>query len=154
VADKNNKARGHVKGQPRRFVVGHGTRKSPVEYLVDEGTDCWVWQMHKNNKGYGVLKREGKRRYAHIVNYEKINGPVPEGLELDHICRNRACVNPSHLEAVTHQINQRRAAKLTVDQVKEIKDLNSKGIGYRRLAKMFNVHRSTICHLVTERIWK
>lgn len=69
---------------------------------------CWVWTGQLNNMGYG---KHGLR-YAHILAYTLTFGPVPEGLELDHTCRNRACINPYHLEPVTHLENCRRAKGL------------------------------------------
>jgi hypothetical protein len=94
-------------GDPHAYVYQHHTRLSPVEYLEDPATGCWVWQLSLTTGGYGQiripeLKRQGP---AHRVYYERLVGPIPEGLELDHLCRNRACVNPSHLEPVTHQVN-------------------------------------------------
>lgn len=81
-------------------------------YRVDARTGCWVWRGNLNEDGYGRLwqRVDGKRklRYAHIVSYEFHVGPVPEGLELDHTCRNHACINPAHLEPVTHAENIRR----------------------------------------------
>lgn len=69
---------------------------------------CWVWARTLNNKGYGVFGANGSTTYAHRWAYEQFVGPIPDGLELDHLCRNRACANPAHLEAVTHQVNQSR----------------------------------------------
>lgn len=63
---------------------------------------CWLWQASKNgSSGYGLFKIKGKYKQAHRVAYELTKGPIPEGLVLDHLCRNRLCVNPDHLEPVT-----------------------------------------------------
>lgn len=82
--------------------------KSDVQYIEDE-QGCWMWQRTTAG-GYGQLMIDGVKRPAHVVFWERENGPVPEGLELDHLCRRPLCVRPSHCEAVTHAENQRRRA--------------------------------------------
>lgn len=69
---------------------------------------CWLWTGTVSRKGYGHHGWEGATRITHRIAYQLVVGPIPEGLELDHLCRNRACCNPDHLEAVTHAINALR----------------------------------------------
>lgn len=71
---------------------------------------CWLWLGGLNANGYGVAPwRRGRgSTLAHVATYSKTIGPVPDGLEIDHLCRVRCCVNPDHLEAVTHKINSQR----------------------------------------------
>lgn len=76
----------------------------PIGYIVCE-SGCWEWVGGKSGTGYGCWKVNGKTRRAYRVMYERAKGPVPEGKELDHLCRNRLCVNPDHLEPVTRREN-------------------------------------------------
>lgn len=76
------------------------------------GTPCLVWTRAKS-KGYGHFGKDGRDYYAHRVMYEHKHGQVPEGKELDHLCRVRACVNPEHLEPVTRAVNTMRGARRT-----------------------------------------
>lgn len=68
---------------------------------VETETGCWEWVRSRDTAGYGHLRVEGRLRKAHRVSYELLVGPIPEGLQLDHLCRNRACCNPDHLRPVT-----------------------------------------------------
>lgn len=70
--------------------------------------DCWVFTGCRHTAGYGVIGRGGKRggmAYAHRVTYEFFIADIPEELQIDHLCRNRACCNPWHLEPVTRRVN-------------------------------------------------
>ncbi len=81
---------------------------------VDKREDgCWVWIAGTFPTGYGRFFVGGVRRRAHRIAYEALVGPVPDGLELDHLCRVRNCVNPAHLEPVTHAENMRRGCQAT-----------------------------------------
>lgn len=77
--------------------------------VLKPDTSCWVWTGTTNGRGYGRVWSVGKQKKAHRVFYELLVGDIPEDLELDHLCFNKLCVNPAHLEPVTHQENLRRA---------------------------------------------
>lgn len=66
---------------------------------------CWIWTRPVSKRGYALISADGRTQAAHRWAYEHWVGPIGEGLELDHLCRVRACVNPSHMEPVTHREN-------------------------------------------------
>lgn len=80
-------------------------------------TACLMWTAYVHPSGYGRLHWQGTLRYAHRVAYEVLVGPIPEGLVLDHLCRNRACVNVTHLEVVTNRVNILRGETLMAANV-------------------------------------
>jgi hypothetical protein len=69
---------------------------------------CWNWRLHRDKAGYGRVWADGKMRKAHRVVYELFSPKIPDGLVIDHLCRNPRCVNPDHLEPVTSGENTRR----------------------------------------------
>lgn len=75
----------------------------------DPETGCWQWQGSINDGGYGYFRKGPRgavqRFTAHRAIYELVVGPIPPGMDLDHLCRLRSCVNPEHLEPVTRQVN-------------------------------------------------
>jgi len=83
-------------------------RKTALERFASRVTrtesGCWVWGGALSS-GYGKLRVNGKAMYAHRFAYEEFRHPIPDGLELDHLCRNTQCVNPFHTQPVTHTIN-------------------------------------------------
>jgi hypothetical protein len=76
-----------------------------------EGIPCWESDGAHTSGGYSTYARDGKVRYAHRDVYTELRSEIPAGLELDHLCRNRGCFNPWHLEPVTHAENMRRAGQ-------------------------------------------
>lgn len=69
-------------------------------------SDCWPWMASKNATGYGKFWWGGRKGYAHRAAYTFANGPIPDGLQVDHLCYRHDCCNPNHLRAVTHKQNQ------------------------------------------------
>ena len=85
------------------------SKRDPLDRLldrrrVDAANGCWVFTGALRN-GYGAICVEGSTLYTHRYAYERLTGPIPDGLVLDHLCRNRACFNPDHLEPVTQREN-------------------------------------------------
>lgn len=74
---------------------------------VDKTGDCWLWTAFRR-RGYGRFTVNGRMVNAHRYSFELAGGTVPDGLVLDHLCRNRSCVNPAHLEPVTSRVNTLR----------------------------------------------
>jgi hypothetical protein len=80
-----------------------------LEEQIERRTDgCWIWLGSNNGQGYGTISIGGKRKMAHRAVYEDRVGEIPEGLHLDHLCRNPPCVNPDHLEPVSSWENVKR----------------------------------------------
>lgn len=75
------------------------------EKVTKHQEGCWEWTGAINGHGYGHIKIEGRMVPAHRVAYEFLVNPIPEGLDLDHLCRTRHCVRPTHLEPVTRRTN-------------------------------------------------
>jgi hypothetical protein len=81
----------------------------PKVAVGNDPDDCWIWLASTNPEGYGVFWTGKRQIGAHRFAYEWLVGRIPEGLELDHLCRLTLCVNPRHLDPVTSQINVHRS---------------------------------------------
>jgi hypothetical protein len=72
---------------------------------INASGDCHIWTGARSDVGYGQIRIKGKLYYAHRLAYELERGPIPDGMVIDHMCHNRACVNPEHIQAVSHKQN-------------------------------------------------
>lgn len=159
---ENDKSRGWVRSEPRRYARNHHLRKAPTQYIVEDrgyDTPCWIWQWGKNSHGYGRMWVGSEQRLclSHRVYYERYKGPIPDGLDLDHRCRVRACVNPDHMEPTTRAENIRRGAgtKLSAAQVEEIKRLDATtDLLQREIAERYGVDEATVGSILLGYTWR
>ena len=79
-----------------------------LEERVIDDNGCWLWFRALNDDGYGRVYHEGRRWRCHRLAWIYLRGPIPDGMEMDHLCRVRNCFNPDHLEVVTRAENNRR----------------------------------------------
>lgn len=99
----NSLAGRHIEGIIEKLL----DRIVPVLVVAPLG-ECWVWVGRMNRNGYGRMYHAGAEMMSHRLCYEAAVGPIPDGQLLDHICRTRCCINPAHLEPVTHSVNTLR----------------------------------------------
>lgn len=128
---------------------------------------CWEWQSTRNRSGYGKFWLHGRTTAAHRVSYRISNGPIPTDHQVRHTCDNPPCVNPRHLLTGTGKQNARDAldrdryrrgtensrAKLTEDQVREIKNCWKAGETQVSMARRFGVSRAAIQWILNGRNW-
>lgn len=135
-------------------VLGDG----PIFEIIDMGykTPCWIWLRSRNYKGYGRAMFRGVYKGVHIHMYEMANGLVPNGMQVDHLCRQPSCARPDHLEAVTGTENVRRGrgCVLSPATVLEMKRLRANGMLLRDVAERFNVGLSTVSAACTGQNWR
>lgn len=157
-APQTIKRLGLAKGEPYRFLAGHQWRRPNVPDYVEEdrgfGTPCWIWQRAFDGTGYGRACHDGRMFQAHRFIYERLVGPIPEGMQLDHLCRVRSCVNPSHLEPVTNATNTRRGerTKLSREDVALIHELGKSESTYAIAAKL-NISPSHVWRILNGQKW-
>jgi len=111
---------------------------------VEKGPGCWEWTASKI-KGHGRIGHERGTLYAHRISYELHNGPITDGMVIDHICRNRGCVNPAHLREVTNRENCQNRAGANPNSKSGIR-----GVYWRKDCKKWQVtiHQDDTTHHV------
>lgn len=137
-------------------------------HKVNPITGCWIWLRARfTQTGYGCKRVNGKSLTAHSIYWEAANGKIPDGKVIDHLCQNRLCVNPAHMELVTTAVNIQRSTKthLTPDAVREIRQ---RYVPYKKghrhspemraivkdLETKYNVSRDSIICAAKRKTWK
>lgn len=90
-----------------------------IKAAAREYNGCWLWDKRCESQGYAVVRFMGRHLKVHRLMFELVRGSIPNGLHLDHLCRNRNCVNPDHLEAVSHKENVLRGEGPTAINAKK-----------------------------------
>lgn len=109
--------------------------------MVEKTDTCWIWVGYTMSNGYGTFGLNGKKILAHRFSYIIAKGPIPDGLTIDHLCRVRNCVNPSHLEAVTMRENLLRGNTLTAKEAAQTHCLRGHAFDGNNLIKLKNGKR-------------
>lgn len=114
-------------------------------------TPCWNWRSYINRKGYGTWRRDGRNTYVHRVAYELLIGPIPDGFEVHHKCCNRSCVNPAHLQLVTHDENIRLIGRSERTHCVHGHELTPENTAYNRGRRVCRECRNTATRKINER---
>jgi len=100
--------------------------------FVDQTSYCWLWTGFKDDEGYGRFWWKGRNMGAHRWAFEYFRFAIPEGFEIDHLCRNTSCVNPDHLDAVTHLTNMHRSGRAPQTHCAKGHEFTPENIGVRK----------------------
>ena len=154
-----NTSLGRYRGHHAKYIHGHNAVRTLEYYRVEDRgytTPCWMWQRNTDEKGYALMNIKRRTHRVHRLFYEQKHGPIPHGKQLDHLCRNHSCVNPDHVEPVTPAENVRRGnvARLTENDVREIRVLLKQCMPKSHIARRFNVNRYAIYAIAVGKTWR
>lgn len=130
----------------QRFLSKIAIAPGPME------TPCWLWKAHVGSHGYGQMWDGHRTRYAHILGYEIHVGAVQSGLELDHLCRTRHCVNHAHVEPVTRRINLLRGETIAARKAAQTHCQNGHPLSGKNLIVKRNGARA--CRICSSNLYK
>lgn len=150
------------RGKPQRYILGHnrrGKRKRRLYKVEDRGyqTPCWITDRSPDWNGYVRIRVDGRYLFAHRHFFEERYGPIPEGKHLDHLCRERACCNPEHLDLVTNAENQRRGQNSKLGHYGAFSAKHafiSTTLTKREIADMLGVSESAVGLVINGRSWQ
>lgn len=130
-------------------------RSSLLDFVEVDDAGCWVWTGYKNNYGYGQFNWEGFRWLVHRLAYTFCVGPIEPGLTVDHLCRNRGCLNPEHLEPVSNEENIQRGRWQPVLNAKKTHCMRGHAFDENNTYWTGRGERSCrICRNASSRAWK
>lgn len=130
-----------------------------VGHVVDPISGCWHFTGKKTAKGYGQIHMGPGRssvQIAHRVYYERAKGPIPAGLQIDHLCKHTFCVNPDHLEPVVNAVNMQRGTrvKLSPEIVRQLRaERIASGESFAVIAKRHGFKKTTVQMAITRLNW-
>jgi hypothetical protein len=151
-----------------RDPQGRMLPRAPLEqrfwYSIKKTDGCWEWQAGRYSNGYGLIYDGGRPLRTHRLAWELAHGPIPEGMYVCHHCDNPPCCRPDHLflgtsadnaaDAWTKGRRRKGNAKMTEEQVRELRRRYDAGEGVRALAKEFGIHHSVASRISTRQAWK
>ena len=130
-----------------RYIYQHHSLISPVRHIVNPETGCWEWQRGQDGRGYGVMYLDGVRWKAHRLYFTLAYGHYPDGLEIHHACRNRGCVNPGHLQALTPTAHR---TDMTPAIARTIRESKARGVD---IAARYGISKQIVCDIRKGRRW-
>lgn len=119
--------------------------------IAEASSGCWVWQKAKDRQGYGFIKVNGFQWRAHRLSYHLCIGSIPEGMTIDHLCRNSSCVRPDHLEAVSNKENVLRGVGISANNARKTHCKRGHLLSPDNLIKHSRQRVCKACHLQSQK---